>query len=43
MRAIEQLMCKHDIIHKTTNTERYHNAARGGPSHGHRQHVQKIW
>jgi len=34
------LMSKHGVIHKTGST--YHYAARGGPSHGHRQHAQKL-
>ena len=36
------MVWKHDVIQKNESTS-HRNAVRGGPSHGHREHVPKNW
>ena len=40
--AIWPTMAKCDVILKTGSTLTYRNAARGGPSHGHRGSIHKF-
>jgi len=37
------ITAKRDVIHKTTKYITYHNAARGGTNHGHRESAHKIF